>query len=186
MLIVFSGPSGVGKGSVVRALVEQDPRYWVSVSCTTRPPRPGEVHGVDYWFVDRDEFLRLREAGDLLEWFPVYDDLKGTPRRPVEEHLAAGDDVVLELDVQGALAVRAAHPDALLVFVRPPSRDVQRARLFDRDDPAADPAVLERRLDQAASEEARAVDFDVVIVNDDLSRAVAEVAAILQARRAAP
>lgn len=182
MLVVIAGPSGVGKGTIVRRLLERDPRLWFSVSLNTRAPRPGEVHGVDYWFVDRDEFLRLRDAGGLLEWFQVYDDLKGTPRGPVEEHLAAGDDVVLELDVQGARAVREAFPDAVLVFVKPPSREVQRARLFARD-PHAAPDVLERRLDQAEAEEAQAGDFDAVVVNDDLSRAVDEVAAILQARR---
>lgn len=185
MLVVIAGPSGVGKGSIVRALLAQDPRYWFSVSLNTRAPRPGEADGVDYWFVDRDEFLRLRDEGGLLEWFQVYDDLKGTPRAPVDEHLAAGDDVLLELDVQGAKAVRESFPDAVLVFVKPPSREVQRERLFARD-PQVDPAVLERRLDQAEAEEARADDFDAVVVNDDLARAVAEVAAILQARREAP
>ena len=182
MLIVFAGPSGVGKGSLVRRLRETDPRLWFSVSLNTRAPRPGEVHGVDYWFCDRAEFERLRDDGGLLEWFPVYDDLKGTPRAPVEEHLAAGDDVVLELDVQGARAVREVYPDALLVFVKPPSREVQRERLFARD-PGADPAVLERRIDRAEAEEREAADFDVVVVNDDLSRAADEVAAILRARR---
>lgn len=185
MLIVIAGPSGVGKGTIVRALRERDPRLWFSVSLNTRAPRPGEVDGVDYWFVDRDEFIRLRDAGGLLEWFEVYDDLKGTPKAPVEERLAAGDDVVLELDVQGAKAVREVYPDAVLIFVKPPSRAVQRARLFARD-PEADPAALERRLDQAEAEEAQAADFDATVVNDDLSRAVDEVAAILRARRDAP
>lgn len=185
MLVVIAGPSGVGKGSIVRALLAQDPRLWFSVSLNTRPPRPGEVDGVDYWFVDRAEFERLRDEGGLLEWFQVYDDLKGTPRAPVEEHLAAGDDVILELDVQGARAVRATFPDAVLIFVKPPSRAVQRERLFTRD-PTADPEVLERRLDQAEAEERQAEDFDAVVVNDDLSRAVAEVAAILRARRTTP
>lgn len=185
MLVVIAGPSGVGKGSIIRALRARDPRLWFSVSLNTRAPRPGEVDGVDYWFVDHDEFRRLRDEGGLLEWFPVYDDLKGTPRAPVEERLAAGDDVVLELDVQGAKAVRDVFPEAVLVFVKPPSREVQRARLFARD-PDVDPAVLERRLDQAEAEEAQAAGFDAVVVNDDLSRAVDEVAAILQARREAP
>ena len=185
MLLVIAGPSGVGKGSIVRALLARDPRLWFSVSLNTRAPRPGEVDGVDCRFVDRSEFERLRDEGGLLEWFQVYDDLKGTPRGPVEEHLAAGDDVVLELDVQGARAVRAQFPDAVLVFVAPPSREVQRERLFARD-PHVDPASLERRLDQAADEERHAADFDAVVVNDDLSRAVAEVAAILRARRETP
>ena len=186
MIVVLAGPSGVGKGSIVRALLEQDPdrhpKLWFSVSMNTRDRRPGEVDGVDYWFVDRSEFERLRDEGGFLEWFEVYDDLKGTPKGPVDEHLAAGDDVLLELDVQGARAIKAAYPDAVLVFVKPPSRDEQRARLFARD-PTADPAALERRLDEAEAEEREAGDFDHVVVNDVLSRAVDEVAAILQARR---
>lgn len=185
MLMVIAGPSGVGKGSIVRELRARFPHLWFSVSLNTRRPRAGEVDGVDYWFVDHDAFRRLRDEGGLLEWFEVYDDLKGTPRAPVEEHLAAGDDVVLELDVQGARAVREVFPDAVLVFVKPPSRAVQRTRLFSRD-PDADPDELERRLDRAEAEEAQAADFDVVVVNDDLSRAVDEVAAILQAGRDSP
>jgi guanylate kinase len=112
----------------------------------------------------------------------VYDDLKGTPKAPVDERLAAGDDVLLELDVQGARAVKAVRPDAVLVFVKPPSREEQRARLFARD-PEADADALERRLDEAEAEEREASDFDAIVVNDDLSRAVDEVAAILRARR---
>ena len=185
MIVVIAGPSGVGKGSIVRGLLERDPRLWFSVSMNTRKARPGERDGVDYWFVDRAEFERLRDAGGFLEWFEVYDDLKGTPKAPIDEHLDAGDDVLLELDVQGARAVKAAHPDAVLVFVKPPSRAEQRERLFARD-PNADPDALERRLDQAEAEEREASDFDAIVVNDDLDRAIAEVAAILQARRESP
>jgi guanylate kinase len=169
----------------VRRLLARDPGLWFSVSANTRAPRPGEVDGRDYLFVTREDFVRLRAAGGFLESFDVYGDLKGTPRGPVEEHLAAGDDVLLELDVQGALAVRDAFPLALLVFVKPPSREVQRRRLLERDG-GADPAVLERRLARAADEEALADRFDAVVVNDDLDRAVGEVAAILEDRRKAP
>jgi guanylate kinase len=183
VIIVIAGPSGVGKGTIVRGLLDRDPNLWFSVSMNTRDLRPGERNGVDYWFVDRAEFERLRDAGGFLEWFEVYDDLKGTPKAPIDEHLAAGEDVLLELDVQGARAVKAAYPDAVLVFVKPPSREAQRDRLFSRD-PDADPESLERRLDEAEAEERAASDFDAVVVNDDLSRAVDEVAAILQARRA--
>lgn len=185
MLIVVAGPSGVGKGTIIRALLERDPRLWLSVSATTRPRRPGEEQGREYWFLTPEEFAARAESGEFLEEFTVYGARYGTPRGPVEEHLAAGDDVVLEVDVQGARAVRAAYPDALLVFVAPPSREVQRARLLGRD-PDADREALERRLDQAEAEEGRAGDFDAIVVNDDLSRAVAEVAAILQARRETP
>lgn len=171
----------MGKGTIVRRLLEREPKLWLSVSATTRPPRPGEVDGRDYRFLDRDEFERLRDEGGFLESFDVYGDLKGTPRGPVEEHLAAGRDVLLEVDVQGAMAIRNAFPDAVLVFIRAPSRDVQRQRLEGRGQD--DPEAVERRLAQAGAEERLAERFDVVIVNDDMDRAVDEVAAILEERR---
>jgi guanylate kinase len=167
----------------VRRLLARDPRLWFSVSATTRPRREDEVDGRDYLFLDRQEFERLRDAGGFLECFDVYDDLYGTPRAPVEEHLAAGDDVLLEVDVQGALAVRAIHPDAVLVFIRAPSREEQRRRLVARGQD--DAAAIDRRLAQADGEEALADRFDAVVVNDDPDRAAEEVAAILGAHRAA-
>jgi guanylate kinase len=173
----------VGKGTIVRRLLARDPRLWFSVSATTRPRRADEVEGRDYLFLDRDEFERLRDAGGFLEWFDVYGDLKGTPRAPVEEHLAAGDDVLLEVDVQGALAVREAFPDAVLVFIRVPSRDEQRRRLLERGED--DPEAIERRLARADAEEALADRFDAVVVNDDPDRAADQVAAILRAHREA-
>jgi guanylate kinase len=182
VLVVIAGPSGVGKGTLIRALVEQDPRLWVSISATTRAKREAERHGREYWFLSPEAFDAEAAAGEFLEQFEVYDARYGTPRAPIEQHVAAGDDVVFELDVQGARAIRAAYPDALLIFVAPPSRAVQRERLLGRD-PQADRAGLERRLDQAETEEREAADFDAVVVNDDLSRAVAEVAAIVNARR---
>jgi guanylate kinase len=153
------------------------------VSATTRPRREGEVDGKDYLFLGREEFERMRAAGGFLEWFEVYGDLYGTPRRPVEEHLAAGDDVLLEVDVQGALAVRDAYPDAVLVFVKAPSREEQRRRLLERGQD--DAAAVERRLAQAEGEEAVADRFDAMVVNDDADRAAQEVAAILAAHREA-
>jgi guanylate kinase len=184
-LVVVAGPSGAGKGTIIRRLLELRPDVRYSVSMTTRAPRPSEVDGKDYFFVTRDDFVDLRDAGGFLEWFEVYGDLKGTPRAAVEAELAAGHDVLLEVDVQGAMAVKERFPDALLIFVKPPSREVQRQRFLDRhrDDPAFDPADLERRLAQADEEEALAARFDEVVVNDDLERAVAQVAAILDARR---
>jgi guanylate kinase len=167
----------------VRRLLARDPRLWFSVSATTRPRRPGEVDGRDYHFMTREEFETLRDQGGFLESFDVYGDLKGTPRGPVEEHLAAGDDVLLEVDVQGAMAVRAAFPDAVLVFVKAPSREVQRARLLERGQD--DPAAVDLRLAEADAEEALADQFDAVIVNDDVDRAVQQVAAILASRRQA-
>jgi len=182
VLLVLAGTSGAGKGTVGARLREAEPGLGWSVSWTTRPPRPGEVDGVDYHFVTRDEFARLRDAGGFLEWFEVYGDLKGTPREFVLDELAAGRDVLLEVDVQGALAVQAACPEALLVFVVAPSRDEQARRLRGRG--TDDDAAVARRLERAAEEEriGRA-DFDAVVVNDEVDRAVSEIAGILADRR---
>jgi guanylate kinase len=165
-------------------LRDRDPALRWSVSWATRPRRPGEVDGVDYHFVTRAEFERLRDAGGFLEWFDVYGDLKGTPKRFVLDELAAGHDVMLEVDVQGARAVRAAVPEALLVFIQAPSRAEQRRRLEERG--TESPEAVERRLAEAEIEEERAQrEFDAVVVNHDVEQAVREVAAILALRRAA-
>ena len=185
VLVVLAGTSGAGKGTIGRKLREQDPGLRWSVSWTTRAARPDETPDVDYHFVTREEFEKLRDADGFLEWFEVYGDLKGTPRQFVEDALAEGYDVMLELDVHGALAVRRAIPDAFLVFVRAPSRDEQRRRLEGR---ASDgPDAIERRLARAEEEEQVAAEqFDAVIVNDDVDRAVAELTAILESRRKDP
>jgi guanylate kinase len=183
VLMVLAGPSGTGKGTVGRELRAREPELWFSVSANTRAPRADEVDGRDYRFMSRADFEALRDADGFLEWFDVYGDLKGTPREPVESHLAAGDDVLLEIDVQGALRVKEQFPDALLVFLKPPSREEQQRRIAARGD--ADPADVERRLEAAAREEAMAERFDAVVVNDDVDAAVAEVAGILAVRRAA-
>jgi guanylate kinase len=190
VLLVVAGPSGTGKGSVIRRLRAADPGLWFSVSATDRDPRPDEVDGEDYLFVSTDEFERMRDDEAFLEWFEVFGDLKGTPRAPIEEHLGAGEDVVVEVDVQGALAIREAFPNAFLVFVRPPSRAVQRDRLLARAEEEAsrsgmpsDPSDLERRLEEADAEEGLADQFDAVVVNDDLDRALGELTGLLEARR---
>ena len=175
---MIAGPSGVGKGTIVGRLLERRNGLWSSVSATTRPPRPGEIDGREYWFLDPDEFQRRHDAGGFLESFEHFGARYGTPRAPVEAHLAAGDDVVAEVDVRGALAIREAFPNALLVFVKPPSREVQRRRLLDRD-ANADIAALEQRLAQADAEEALGATFDVMVVNDDLEQAVDEIVALL-------
>jgi guanylate kinase len=163
---------------------------WFSVSANTRAPRPDEVDGRDYLFVTRDAFERMRDHGELLEWFEVYDDLKGTPRTPIRERLKAGDDALVEVDVQGALEIKRLEPDAVLVFVKPPSREAQRARLRARAEAEAaetgtplDEGALARRMDNAEAEEARAEQFDAVVVNDDLDHAVEEIEALLATRR---
>lgn len=181
-MLVLAGPSGAGKGAIGRALLEREPNLWFSVSATTRPPRPGERDGVDYHFLDRETFERLRAEGGFLEAFEVYGHLRGTPRDPVLDALAAGRDVLVEVDTQGALAVKRAMPEAVLVFVRPPSREEQARRLRARG--TEDPAEIARRLAAADEEEQVAAAFDVVVVNDDLETAVRTVAGILHDRRA--
>jgi guanylate kinase len=185
--LVISGPSGVGKGTIGRRLRERRPELVWSVSWATRAARGDERDGVDYHFVDHATFEAEREGGGFLESFEVYGDLKGTPRRPVIEALDAGRDVLIEVDVQGALAVKAALPEALLVFVKAPSRAAQEERLVERagDDPNQLEA-LDIRLAAAEAEERLADRFDAVVVNDDLERAVAEVAGILDGRRSGP
>jgi guanylate kinase len=151
------------------------------VSATTRPPRPGEVDGEHYVFLDRATFDKWQEHDEFVESFEVFGHFYGTPKRPLIDHLAAGEDVILEIDVQGAMAVRKAFPDALLVFLRPPSREIQKERLVTRAGDALDS--IERRLAKADAEESMASEFDLVVVNDDLETAVEQVAAILEARR---
>jgi guanylate kinase len=166
-------------------LRQAEPGLHWSVSWTTRPRRPGETEGVDYHFVSRDEFERVRDAGGFLEWFEVYGDLKGTPKQFVVDELAAGHDVMLEIDVQGALAVKRVLPEALLVFVKAPSRAEQRRRLEGRAEITGEaPDSIERRLARAADEERIAdASFDEVVVNDDPDQAAARIAGILEKRR---
>jgi guanylate kinase len=185
VLLVLTGPSGVGKGTIVRELRAREPGLRWSVSWATRPPRPGEVDGVDYHFRTREEFERLRDAGGFLEWFEVYGDLKGTPREPIGRWLDAGDDVLAETDVQGALAIQHAYPgDALVVFVTAPSAEELRARLEGRG--TESPEAVERRLAEAAGEEAVAREQGwPIVVNDDVVTATDAVAATLEVRRTA-
>jgi len=176
---VVSGPSGAGKSSVVAGLAERLPFHF-SVSMTTRPARPGEQNGVDYLFVDPARFAAARDAGELLEWAEYSGHLYATPRSPVEAHLAAGEDVMLDIELLGAAQVKAAYPEALLVFIAPPSLEVLEARLRGRGDTGE--RQIARRLALARDQmaEARAW-FDHIVVNDDLQRAISEVAGILTA-----
>jgi guanylate kinase len=182
VLLVLAGTSGAGKGTIGKALRERFPDLRWSVSWATRSARPGEREGVDYHFRTREAFERLRDEGGFLESFDVYGDLKGTPREPVERWLVEGHDVLLEIDVQGALRVRREIPGALLVFITAPSREVQRQRIVERGHDS--PEAIAVRLAEADAEEAIARDaFDAIVVNDDLGRATDEVAGILAARK---
>ena len=176
-LTVLSGPSGVGKGSVVQVLRARHPDVWLSVSVTTRAPRPGEREGVEYFFVDEAEFARMVAAGELLEHDDHMGASYGTPRGPVEQRLAAGTPVLLEIDLQGARQVRARMPEAQLVFLAPPTFDELARRLVGRG--TEDPAAVRDRLDRARIEMAAEDEFDVVVVNDDLEAAADRLVALM-------
>ncbi|WP_296666348.1 guanylate kinase [Demequina sp.] len=179
-LIVLAGPTAVGKGTVVRALRDMAPEVYVSVSATTRAARPGEVDGVHYHFIGPEEFDRRVAAGDFLEWAVVHGQNRyGTLRGPVDERLATGEPVLLEIDLQGARQVKASMPDAHFVFLSPPSWDELVNRLVGRG--TEDQEERERRLATARQEMAAAEEFDQIIVNDTVERAAAELLSVVRA-----
>jgi len=179
-LFVIAAPSGTGKTSVVRALMEREPGLRFSISYTTRPRRPNEIHGRDYFFVDHDEFERMVTAGEFLEHARVFDNRYGTARRQVQGALAAGQDLILEIDWQGARQVRSALPECAGVFILPPSRAELERRLRGRGTDAEE--VIQRRLRDAAADMTHWPEFDYVVVNDDFARAVEELRAIVDGR----
>jgi guanylate kinase len=172
-LTVLAGPTAVGKGTVAADVRERYPEVWLSVSATTRPPRPGEVDGVHYRFVDEATFDQMVSDGGMLEWAVVHGRHRyGTPRDPVLKALAKGRPALLEIDLQGARQVKQTMPDALFVFLAPPSWDELVRRLVGRG--TETPAERERRLTTARTELAAESEFDVTIVNDDVRRATDE------------
>ncbi|MCL2881343.1 MAG: guanylate kinase [Coriobacteriia bacterium] len=180
-LFVFSGPSGTGKGTVLAALQARHPELWFSVSATTRAPRPAEVEGRDYLFVSRERFEELIETDGLLEWARVFGNFYGTPRAPINEHITAGIDCLLDIDSQGALQVRSRMPEAILVFLEPPSLDVLRERLIQRG--TEDPVEIERRLAAAAGEIACESVYNHILVNVTVEETVARIESLLAAHR---
>jgi guanylate kinase len=182
-LFVIAAPSGAGKTSLVRALMERVPALRFSISYTTRARRPTEVHGRDYFFVDKDEFSRMVDAGEFLEHATVFDNSYGTSRDQVERSLSGGQDLILEIDWQGAAQVRRALPECVSIFILPPSRAELERRLRGRGTDAE--AVIQRRLRDAASDMAHWREFDHVVVNDEFDRALRELEAIVAGRPAA-
>ncbi len=180
-MFVISGPSGAGKGTVIALVKQRLAHVATAVSATTRAARPGEEHGREYFFVDRAAFERGVAAGDFLEWVEYSGDLYGTLRAEVDGKLARGDDVILEIELVGARAVRTALPAATAVFIAPPSMAELSQRLRGRGTESDE--AIGRRLSIAQTEVAAAGEFDHVIVNDDAARAAAEVAAIIEERR---
>ncbi len=176
-VFVITGPSGVGKGTLIRELCERIPGLELSISATTRPPRMGEEDGVDYHFLDRAEFDRRVEAGDFLEWAEYSGNRYGTLRSEVERRTDRGAPVVLEIEVQGARQVRETMPEAVRIFIEPPSPEILRARLVGRGTDDSD--VIERRLEEAAKELRAKDEFSHRVTNDVLDRAASELAGIV-------
>ena len=181
-ILVLSAPSGAGKSSLARALADADPRVAFCVSHTTRPPRPGEVDGVHYHFVGRHEFEAMVDAGEFLEHARVFDRYYGTSRGALRAGLAQGRDIVLDIDWQGARQVREAFPEALTVFILPPSIEALRSRLVGRGQDSAE--AVERRMRDARVDIGHHGEFDHVVVNDDFDRALADLRALLRGGRA--
>ena len=177
-LFVISGPSGTGKGTICKELIKDD-KIRLSVSMTTRNPREGEVHGVSYYFAIKEEFLQKIEAGGFLEYAEVFGNYYGTPKMEVLELLENGIDVLLEIDVQGALQIKEVYPEAVLVFILPPSMEELRARLTGRGTETQD--VVERRLGEAAKEISYVKQYDYAVINDDLEEAIDNVKMVIKA-----
>ena len=182
MLVVVSSPSGGGKGTLVRRALKNVPNLGYSVSFTTRAPRKGEVNGRDYFFVAEEEFRRMIEAGEFLEWASVHGNLYGTALAQVERERAAGRDILLEIDVQGAASVRRLVQDATTVFILPPSYEVLRARLSARGTEREED--LDLRLRNSVGEVEQYREFEYVVINDDVERAAGLLASIIYAERA--
>jgi guanylate kinase len=175
-LYVVSGPSGVGKGTVVARLLEDRPDIWLSVSSTTRAPRPGEQDGREYFFVSKERFAELVASGDMLEWASFAGNSYGTPRGPVLDHLSHGP-VLLEIELQGARQVRQSMPEAVMVFLAPPSAEELQRRLLGRG--TEDESAVQARLARSEAELAAVAEFDVVIRNVEVEQAAAELAALI-------
>jgi len=181
LLLILSGPSGVGKGAVGALLLANNPNLLYSVSATTRVPRRGELDGVNYSFLSREEFTSAVHAGDFLEWAEVYGNYYGTRRSAVLENLNRGKDVVLEIDPQGARQIRSACPAGVFIFIKPPSFEELERRIVSRGSENAES--LARRLASARVEMLQADEYDYIVINDELERAAEEIEAIIRAEK---
>ncbi|MBN2653662.1 MAG: guanylate kinase [Nitrospirae bacterium] len=181
-LIVISAPSGAGKTSIRQGLCELMPEIKHSVSFTTRKPRQGEVDGVDYSFISKEEFINMVDSGDFLEWAEVHGNMYGTSKKRIDETRAQGFDMILDIDVQGAKQVKNAIPDTVFVFILPPSLDELKQRLSFRNSDPED--VINKRLSKAAAEIVEYTNYNYVIVNDNLKGAIGELVSIAKAERA--
>ena len=180
-LFVITGPSGTGKGTVLKKVFSALDRLFFSVSVTTRKPRAGETHGVEYLFVSKNEFETMIENNELLEYAKYSENYYGTPLKPIEAHIVKGEDVILEIELQGAIQVKNTYPDAVFIFIAPPSMDELEHRLRNRG--TEDEAHILMRLARAKEECAAVSKFDHVVVNDELDRAVNELSQIITSYR---
>lgn len=182
MLVVFTAPSGAGKTSLLFEVLKKHPEFQFSVSATTRTPRPGESDGVNYNFLSHEEFDNLIRQGELLEWNEVYGNRYGTLKRTVEDGLMQGNNIIFDTDTVGAFNIRKHFPEAILIFILPPSPQVLYERLRNRH--TESPEVIEERLKVVPEEIARMAEYDYIIINDDFDRALSQVEAIIEAEKA--
>nr|WP_319488059.1 guanylate kinase [uncultured Caproiciproducens sp.] len=181
LLIVFSGPSGAGKDTILRKLQEKNPDIRLSISATTRQPRQGEVHGSDYFFVDKNEFIRMTEQNEMLESAEYCGNFYGTPRKPIDNWIDDGNDVILEIEVQGGSQIKKKCPDSISIFILPPSFAVLEQRLKSRKTESEE--VVQKRLAVAREEILEAVHYDYAVINDTIDHAVDEIIHIICAEK---
>ena len=181
LLLVVSGPSGAGKGSICKALLNKNDQIKLSVSATTRKPRNGEVHGVNYFFIEKEEFAKMIENGEFLEYAQIYDNFYGTPKAAIIECLEKGQDVILEIEMQGARQIKEVYPEGVFIFVLPPSLEELKSRIVGRGTETQEE--IEKRFSCAFEEINQIVNYDYFIVNEDIEKSVSDVEAIICAEK---
>ncbi len=177
-LVVLSAPSGAGKSTIAKFLLERNPAFKLSISATTRSPRYTEAHGVDYYFMTKEEFLKRVECGEFLEYEEVHGNYYGTLKATIDELLSQGVTVILDIDVNGALNIKKQYPDALLIFIKPPSIEELRRRLMSRKTETSE--TIEKRLQRLPFEYEKAEKFDVVVINDNLEKTIQQIEEIIK------
>ena len=181
LLLVVSGPSGAGKGTICKALLNKNDQIKLSVSATTRKPRNGEVHGVNYFFIEKEEFTKMIENGEFLEYAQIYDNFYGTPKAAIIECLEKGQDVKLEIEMQGARQIKEVYPEGVFIFVLPPSLEELKSRIVGRGTETQEE--IEKRFSCAFEEINQIVNYDYFIVNEDIEKSVSDVEAIICAEK---